>query len=204
VFTEQGVAAVSGVIRSEKANQVSVVIARAFVAMRKTLGQLHGVLQRLEGVELKQLKTDSKLEQVLKALEKDQPAQQGIFFQGQLFDAHVFVSNLIKQARKSLEIIDNYVDESTLLLLSKREKQVKCAVYTRISATLKKDLEKHNQQYPIITLVENHSSHDRFIIIDNTQLYHIGASLKDLGNKCFAFSRMDDVLPELATKLLNA
>jgi hypothetical protein len=204
VFTEQGVAAVSGVIRSEKANQVSVVIARAFVAMRKTLGQLHGVLQRLEVVELKQLKTDSKLEQVLKALEKDQPAQQGIFFQGQLFDAHVFVSNLIKQARKSLEIIDNYVDESTLLLLSKREKQVKCAVYTRISATLKKDLEKHNQQYPIITLVENHSSHDRFIIIDNTQLYHIGASLKDLGNKCFALSRMDDVLPELATKLLNA
>jgi hypothetical protein len=203
VFTEQGVAAVSGVIRSEKANQVSVVIARAFVAMRKTLGQLHGVLQRLEGIELKQLKTDSKLEQVLKALEKGQPAHQGIFFQGQLFDAHVFVSNLIKQARKSLEIIDNYVDESTLLLLSKREKQVKCAVYTRISATLKKDLEKHNQQYPIITLVENHSSHDRFIIIDNTQLYHIGASLKDLGNKCFAFSRMDDVLPELATKLLN-
>jgi hypothetical protein len=194
----------SAVLRSDIAVKVSIQIIQAFVAMRKTLGQLHGVLQRLEVVELKQLKTDSKLEQVLKALEKDQPAQQGIFFQGQLFDAHVFVSNLIKQARKSLEIIDNYVDESTLLLLSKREKQVKCTVYTRISATLKKDLEKHNQQYPIITLVENHSSHDRFIIIDNTQLYHIGASLKDLGNKCFAFSRMDDVLPELATKLLNA
>ena len=191
VFTEQGVSMLSAVLTSDTAIDVSIQIIQAFVAMRKTLGQLHGVLQRLEVVELKQLKTDSKLEQVLKALEKDQPAQQGIFFQGQLFDAQVFVNNLIKQARKSLEIIDNYVDESTLLLLSKREKQVKCTVYTRISATLKKDLEKHNQQYPIITLVENHSSHDRFIVIDNTQLYHIGASLKDLGNKCFAFSRIE-------------
>lgn len=204
VFTEQGVSMLSAVLRSDIAVKVSIQIMQAFVALRKTFGQLHGVIQRLEGVELKQLKTDSKLEQLLQALEKGQPAQQGIFFQGQLFDAHVFVSNLIKQARKSLEIIDNYVDECTLLLLSKREKQVNCTVYTRISATLKKDLEKHNQQYPAITLLENRSSHDRFIIIDNTQLYHIGASLKDLGNKCFAFSRMDDVLPELATKLLNA
>jgi hypothetical protein len=172
--------------------------------MRKTLGQLHGVIQRLEGVEIKQMQTDSKLEQVLKALEKDQPAKQGIFFEGQLFDAHVFASDLIKQASKSLVIIDNYVDEITLLLLSKRKKQVSCMVHTRINAALKKDLEKHNQQYPAITLVENRSSHDRFIIIDQTQLYHIGASLKDIGNKCFAFSRMDNVLPELTNKLLKA
>ncbi|MFN7325552.1 MAG: ORF6N domain-containing protein [Chitinophagales bacterium] len=204
VFTEQGVAAVSGVIKSDKADQVSVAIARAFVAMRKTLGQLQGVIQRLEGVELKQLQTDSKLEQVLKALEKDLPSKQGIFFEGQLFDAHVFASDLIKQANNSLVVIDNYVDETTLLLLSKRKKQVSCTVHTRINAALRKDLEKYNQQYPAITLVENRSSHDRFIIIDDTQLYHIGASLKDLGNKCFAFSRMDKVLPELTTKLLNA
>ena len=128
VFTEQGVSMLSAVITSDTAIDVSIQIIQAFVAMRKTLGQLHGVLQRLEGVELKQLKTDSKLEQVLKALEKDQPAQQGIFFQGQLFDAHVFVSNLIKQARKSLVIIDNYVEETTLLLLSKRKNQVSCTV----------------------------------------------------------------------------
>lgn len=203
VFTEQGVGAVSGVIKSEKADQVSVAIARAFVAMRKTLGKLHGVIQRLEGVELKQLQTDSKVEQLLKAWEKDQPAKQGIFFEGQLFDAHVFASDLIKKANKSLVLIDNYVDETTLMLLSKRKKQVICAVYTRIKPALKKDLEKHNQQYPEITLVENRSSHDRFIILDNIQLYHIGASLKDLGSKCFAFSRMDDVLPELTTKLLK-
>ena len=204
VFTEQGVSMLSAVLRSDIAVKVSIQIMQAFVAMRKTLGQLHGVIQRLEGVEIKQLQTDSKLEQVLKALEKDQPAQQGIFFEGQLFDAHVFASDLIKQASKSLVIIDNYVDETTLLLLSKRKKQVSCTVHTRINAALKKDLEKHNLQYPAITLVENRSSHDRFMIIDQTQLYHIGASLKDLGNKCFAFSRMDNVLPELTAKLLNA
>jgi hypothetical protein len=203
VFTEQGVGAVSGVIKSEKADQVSVAIARAFVAMRKTLGQLHGVIQRLEGVELTQLQTDSKVEQLLKAWEKDQPAKQGIFFEGQLFDAHVFASDLIKKANKSLVVIDNYVDEITLMLLSKRKKQISCTVHTRINPALKKDLEKHNQQYPEITLVENRSSHDRFIILDNIQLYHIGASLKDLGSKCFAFSRMDDVLPEITTKLLK-
>lgn len=203
VFTEQGVGAVSGVIKSEKADQVSVAIARAFVAMRKTLGKLHGVIQRLEGVELKQLQTDSKVEQLLKAWEKDQPAKQGIFFEGQLFDAYVFASDLIKKANKSLVVIDNYVDETTLMLLSKRKKQISCTVHTRINPALKKDLEKHNQQYPEITLVENRSSHDRFIILDNIQLYHIGASLKDLGSKCFAFSRMDDVLPELITILLK-
>ncbi|MFY8190092.1 MAG: hypothetical protein ACOVK9_03935, partial [Bacteroidia bacterium] len=121
----------------------------------------------------------------------------------QLFDAHVFVSDLIKQATKSLVVIDNYVDEYTLLLLSKRNKQLSCMVHTRLNAALKRDLEKHNQQYPAITLIENRSSHDRFMIIDNNQLYHIGASLKDLGNKCFAFSRMDNILPELMAKLLN-
>ena len=204
IFTEQGVSMISAVLRSDIAVKVSIQIMQTFVAMRKALGPLHGVIQRLEGVELKQLQTDSKLEQVLKALEKDLPSQQGIFFEGQLFDAYLFASNLIKQANKSIVIIDHYVDETTLLLLSKRKKQVSCTVHTRINASLKKDLEKHNQKYPAIRLVENRSSHDRFIIIDETQLYHIGASLKDLGNKCFAFSRMDDVLPELSTKLLNA
>jgi hypothetical protein len=202
-FTEQGVSMLSAVLRSDIAVKVSIQIMQAFVAMRKTLSQLHGVIQRLEGVELKQLQTDSKVEHLLKAWEKDLPPKQGIFFEGQLFDAHVFVSDIIKQAQKSLVLVDNYVDETTLLLLSKRKKQVSCTVHTRINASLKKDLEKYNQQYPAITLVENRSSHDRFLILDEIQLYHIGASLKDLGNKCFAFSRMDDLLPDLTIKLLR-
>jgi hypothetical protein len=204
VFTEQGVSMLSAVLTSDTAIEVSIQIIQAFVAMRKTLGQLHGVLQRLEGVELKQLQTESKLEQVLKALEKDLPPKQGIFFEGQLFDAHVFASNLIKQATKSLVLVDNYVDENTLLLLSKRKKGISCTVYTKVKAALKNDLEKHNQQYPAIQIIENRSSHDRFLILDNAKLYHIGASLKDLGNKCFAFSRMDDFLTDLQTKLLKA
>jgi hypothetical protein len=204
VFTEQGVSMLSAVLTSDTAIEVSIQIMQAFVAMRKTLGQLHGVIQRLEGVELKQLQTDNKLEKVLKAMEVESKPKQGIFFEGQLFDAHVFASKLIKQANKSLILVDNYIDENTLLLLSKRKKGVSCTIHTRLKATLKIDLEKHNKQYPAINLVENRSSHDRFLIIDNSELYHLGASLKDLGNKCFAFSLMDDLLFDVQTKLLES
>lgn len=203
VFTEQGVAAVPGVLKSEKADEISVAIARAFVAMRKTLTNLQGIIQRLEGLEIKQLQTDGKLEMILKALEANSPSKQGIFFEGQLFDAHVFASDLVKQAQKSILLVDNYVDENTLLLLSKRKKGVTCTVHTRIHAVLQKDIEKHNKQYPNIDFIENKSSHDRFLILDDSILYHIGASLKDLGNKCFAFSRMDNFLEEVQTKLLK-
>jgi len=203
VFTEQGVSMLSAVLRSNMAIKVSIQIIQAFVTMRKTFANLHGLIQRLEGLESKQLITDSKLEKVLKALEKDSQPKQGVFFEGQLFDAHVFASDLIKKAQKSLVLVDNYIDETTLLLLSKRKKGVECMVHTRNNATLKKDIEKHNLQYPEISVIENRNSHDRFLVIDNTDLYHIGASLKDLGNKCFAFSRMDDLLGDLQTKLLS-
>ncbi|EON75340.1 hypothetical protein ADIS_4044 [Lunatimonas lonarensis] len=202
-FTEQGVAMLSAVLRSEIAVKVSIQIMQAFVAMRKTLGNLHGVIQRLEGVELRQLQTDSKLEQIFQALEKDSKPTQGIFFEGQLFDAHVFASDLVKKAKKSILLLDNYVDETTLLLLSKRKKGVSCIIYTRIKPVLQKDLEKHNKQYDPITLIENKGSHDRFLILDDQELYHIGASLKDLGHKCFAFSRMDDLLETIKLNLLN-
>jgi hypothetical protein len=204
VFTEQGVSMLSAVLRSDIAVKVSIQIIQAFVAMRKTLTNLQGVIQRLEGLEIKQLQTDSKLEQILKALEKDLPPKQGIFFEGQLFDAHVFASDLVKQAQKSILLVDNYVDENTLMLLSKRKKGVICTVHTRLHAVLQKDIEKHNKQYPNIDLIENKSSHDRFLILDDSMLYHIGASLKDIGNKCFAFSRMDNFLDEVQIKLLKS
>jgi phage regulator Rha-like protein len=202
VFTEQGVAMLSAALNTDMAIQVSIQIMQAFVAMRKTLGHLHGVIQRLESLELKQLITDSQLEKVLKALEKNNTPQQGIFFEGQLFDAHVFVSNLIKKAKQSVLLVDNYVNENTLLLLSKRKAKISCTIHTHMTGVLKSDLEKHNKQYPEIAVLENKGSHDRFLLIDQKELYHFGASLKDLGNKCFAFSRMDEVLPELNQKLL--
>lgn len=202
-FTEQGVAMLSAVLRSDVAVQISVQIIQAFVTMRKTMGQLQSVIQRLEGVELKQLHTDNKLELLFKALERDIVPKQGIFFEGQLFDAHVFASDLIKLARSSIELVDNYVDETTLLLLSKRTKGVSCKVHTRIREVLKNDLEKYNKQYPAIELIENRGSHDRFLVIDDIQLYHFGASLKDVGKKCFAFSRMDNLLIDLKNYLLK-
>lgn len=202
VFTEQGIAMLSAVLHTDIAVNVSIQIMKAFVVMRKSLGQLHGLLQRMDGLEIKQLNTDQKIEQIFKLLDKEITPRQGIFFEGQLFDAHVFVSNLIKSAEASIIVVDNYVDENTLILLSKRNKDVKCKVLTRISTALSKDIEKHNQQYPAIELIENRGSHDRFIVIDNTYLYHFGASLKDLAKKCFAFSRMDDLLPGLKEKLL--
>lgn len=203
VFTEQGVAMLSAVLSSDIAIEVSVHIMQAFVAMRKTLGSLQGLIQRLETVELKQLNTDAALEKVFQALEADFIPKQGIFFEGQLFDAYVFVSQLIKQATKRIVLFDHYVDENTLMILSKRRKNVQCVIYAKPNPHLKKDLEKHNRQYAPIQWIENKGSHDRFLILDDKQLYHIGASLKDLGKSCFAFSRMDDLLIAIKHSLLN-
>lgn len=203
VFTEQGIAMLSSVLHTEIAVKVSIQIMKAFVAMRKSLGQLHGLLQRMEGLEIKQLNTDNKIEQIFKKLDNQITPNQGIFFEGQLFDAHVFVSSLIKMAEKSIIVVDNYIDETTLLMLSKRNDNVNCRVLTRINKALKNDLEKHNKQYPPIELIENTASHDRFIIIDNEHLYHFGASLKDVGKKCFAFNKMDSLISDIQSKLLQ-
>jgi hypothetical protein len=192
----------SAVLRSDVAVQISIQIMQSFVSMRRTLRNVQGVIQRIEHIEMKLVQTDSKLETVLKALEKDAIPRQGIFFEGQLFDAHVFVSQLIKKARFHLVLVDNYIDETTLLLLTKRKDHVKCTIYARPKASLLKDLEKHNRQYAHISFKQNCSSHDRFLIVDK-QLYHFGASFKDLGNKCFAFSRMDAFRSEIEAKLLE-
>lgn len=125
---------------------------------------------------------------------------EGIFYDGQIFDAYAFVANIIKSAQKSITLIDNYVDETVLLLLSKRNLNVSAVVYTKtISQQLQLDLQKHNAQYPPIEIKPFSKSHDRFLIIDNTILYHIGASLKDLGKKWFAFSKLDIDIPTIIT-----
>lgn len=203
VFTEQGVAMLSTILKSSVAIKVSIQIMNAFVVMRKSQAQLEGFNQRIESIELKQLQSENKITQIFKALEKSDTLKQGIFFDGQLFDAHVFVSDLIRKAKKSIVVIDNYVNETTLLLLSKRNKKVICEIHTRISLSLKSDLEKYNMQYPEIVLFSNKLSHDRFLIIDDKIVFHFGASLKDLGKKCFAFSRMDSFLVDLKNNLLS-
>ena len=193
VFTEQGVAAVSAVLKSEKAAEVSIMIMRAFVAMRKFILQNAQLFERLYRIELKQLDTDRKINEIFKKLEKNYPRyDKGIFFNGQVFDAWVFVSDLIKSAKSSLILIDNYVDETVLSLFTKKKKGVALDIYTKhISRALKEDAKKFNMQYGGLTLHKFDISHDRFLLIDKTEVFHIGASLKDLGKKWFAFSKMD-------------
>lgn len=192
-FTEQGVATLSSVLTSDRAIEINIHIMRAFVQMRRFIAHNAAIFQRLESVEQKQILTDSKLDQVFEALEAGEiKPKQGIFFEGQIFDAYIFVADLIKSATKSIVLIDNYVDETVLTLLSKRNKNCTACIYTQsISKKLQLDLKKHNQQYSPIDIKTFRNAHDRFLILDDKTIYHFGASLKDLGKKWFAFSRFD-------------
>lgn len=148
----------------------------------------YALQHRVEAIEKRVFEHDFKIEQLLHA---KLPAQQGIFFDGQLFDAYVFVSDLVKSAKKSIVLIDNYVDETVLLLLSKRIDTVKATIYTeKITPQFQLDIIKHNAQYEPVGVEIEKKSHDRFLIIDENQVYHLGASVKDLGKKWFAFSRL--------------
>ena len=202
VFTEQGVAMLSAVLRSETAVKVSIRIIDAFIEMRKFILANTDLFKRMDILESKQTETDRKFSQVFQALEKHDPKpENGIFFDGQIFDAYVFVSDLIRSAKHSIILIDNYIDESVLLLLTKRKQGVKAIIYSRHTKTIMLDLEKHSQQYNPVEFRKLESSHDRFLLIDEVELYHIGASLKDLGKKWFAFSKLNSMTSELLTKL---
>ncbi len=192
-FTEQGVAMLSGVLKSDAAVRVNIQIIRAFVAMKKFLASNARIFHRLEIVEEKQIEYDKKFELVFDAIEsKDIKPEKGIFFDCQIFDAYKFVSDIIKTADKSLILIDNYIDDSVLTLFSKRNKDVQVTIFTKdVSRQLSLDLAKYNSQYMPIEIKEFKQSHDRFLIIDNKEVYHFGASLKDLGKKWFAFSKFD-------------
>ena len=151
----------------------------------------YAINARMDSVEFRVSKLEFQNHEINKVIQKALPLEQGIFYDGQIFDAYAFVSDLIKSARKSIILIDNYVDESVLLLLSKRKKNVLVKILTaNFGQTLKQDLSKHNAQYPPIKIEKFTKSHDRFLIIDKTKVYHIGASLKDLGKKWFGFSKM--------------
>jgi len=193
VFTEQGVSMLSAVLRSDTAVKISITIMNAFVEMRKFIATNATIFQRLDKIELKQLVTDQKFEKVFKALEsKDTIPKQGIFFDGQIFDAHKFVSDIIRTAKKSIVLIDNYIDDTVLTVLSKKSKSVKLTILTKsISKQLQLDIAKYKNQYGELSVIQFDKAHDRFLIIDNETVYHMGASLKDLGKKWFAFSKME-------------
>ena len=191
-FTEQGVSMLSAVLKSDVAIEVSIKIIEAFVAMRRLIVSNTLIYERFERIEQRLSKHDENFDILFKALEdKSLEPKQGIFFDGQIFDAYEFVAGLVKSAKRSIILIDNYIDESVLTLFSKNQ-NVDVTIYTKsISKQLQLDLQKYNAQYRPITIKLFKEAHDRFMIIDESELYHIGASLKDLGKKWFAFSRMD-------------
>lgn len=203
VFTEQGIYMLATILKSKIASNITVSIIRTFSKLRNLILSNNSMLYRFEEVERRLYLHDEKFEKLFNALEDNSlKPKQGIFYDGQVYDAYIFVSNLIKESKTSIVLIDNYCDDTVLTLLSKRESNVKCTIYTKnITKKLLLDLEKHNTQYPNIEIKKFDTSHDRFLILDDKEIYHIGASLKDLGHKWFAFSKLEidsfDILSRL-------
>ena len=206
-FTEQGIAMLSSVLKSQTAVDVNIRIMRAFVSMRRFIATNSQLFQRLETIEYHQLEmkqhqeiTDKRIDEVFKKLDANNPPVQGIFYDGQVFDAYRFVSDLMSNATLSVVLIDNYVDDTVLTLLDKRADGVTATIYTqRISNQFQLDVDRHNTQYPHIEIKQFNKAHDRFLLIDD-EVYHIGASIKDLGKKWFGFTLMRDIT---ATELIN-
>lgn len=210
-FTEQGIAMLSSVLKSKTAVEVNIRIMRAFIAMCRFIATNAQLFQRLETIEYHQLEmkqhqevTDKRIDEVFRRLDADIPPMQGIFYDGQVFDAYRFVSDLIRKAKQAIVLIDNYVDDTVLTLLDKREKGVSATIYTqRVSNQFQLDVDRHNDQYPPIEIKRFNKAHDRFLLVDD-EVYHIGASIKDLGRKWFGFTLMRDITAtELIHKIKN-
>lgn len=203
-FTEQGVSMLAGLLRSEVAINANIAIMRAFVAMRRFLSANAGMFQRIERLERHQMLTDQKMEQVLKRMDELAPAitPEQIFATGCVWDAWSYVSQLVRSAKQRIILIDNFVDERVLLLLTKRADGVAATIHSRYTQQFLLDLEKHNGQYEPIGFVQTpHKSHDRFLIIDD-EVYLMGASIKDMGTSLCAITRLE-MKPDTIMSLLR-
>ena len=201
-FTKNGIAMLSSVLNSETAIDANIYIMRAFTS-KYSLGGHTEVYQRIANIEHHQIEADKRIDEVFRRLDAHTPASQGIFFEGQIFDAYQFVCGLVRQAKKSIVLIDNYVDETVLTLLDKRESGVTATIYTQhFSQQLQLDIARHNAQYPPIEVKPFNRAHDRFLLIDE-EVYHIGASIKDLGKKWFAFTLMRDITSQELLDKIN-
>lgn len=206
MFTEQGIAMLSGVLRSDVAVQASIRIMNTFVEMRRFIANHALLFEKVSDIELKQLEyqknTDEKFDKVFRYIEDHAESEQKIFFDGQIYDAFNLITSIIRKAQKEIILIDGYVDVDTLNILAKKNAGVDVKIYTYASAQLtNRDAAKFNAQYPTLTVKKTQVFHDRFIILDGGTAYHIGASIKDAGKKCFAISLIDD--PGVVTDMLN-
>lgn len=203
-FTEQGIAMLSAVLRSDVAVEVSIKIMNTFVEMRRFLMSNKDLFSRLDRVELKQLETDKKLEEVFNYISTQMEVKQHIFFEGQIYDAFSFMVDLIKKAQKELILIDNYVDTNTLNILCKKNNGVAITIATAGKGSLTpKDITKFNAQYPTLKVKTTDDFHDRFLIVDGIEVYHIGASIKDAGKKSFGITKIEnnDLVQSLIDKV---
>ena len=202
VFTEQGIAMLSGLLKNNIAVQVSINIMNAFVEMRKFLIQNGQIFEKLTNIEYKLLEHDKKFNEVFNQLQVEENIKQKIFFEGQIYDAYSLIIDIIKKANKKILIIDNYIDDSVLKMLTKKNNNVEVVILTSDKSNIQQiDIQKFNKEYPILKVAKTNKFHDRFIIIDNEEMYHLGASIKDLGKKCFGINKIEDV--EIIEKILN-
>lgn len=202
VFTEQGIAMLSAVLKSDIAVEVSVKIMNSFVEMRRFLLSNQELFSRLDRIEIKQLETDRKFEEVFNYIGANTEVKQNIFFNGQIYDAFSFIVGLIRKAKKKIILIDNYVDVNTLNILCKKSQGVDVVIVTAGKGSLStKDITKFNAQYPKLSLKTATDFHDRFLILDKTEVYHIGASIKDAGKKSFGITKIED--KDLVMSLVN-
>ena len=197
VFTEQGISMLASVLHSEVAIKVSIGIMRAFVEMRRFIANNALLFERISNVELKQLEyqkqTDEKLDQIFEYISDHEESNQKVFFDGQIYDAFSLIVSLIQKAKKEIVLIDGYVDVGTLNLLAKKNENVAVVMYTLKRTKLSQgDVDNFNSQYPLLKVRYTRVFHDRFLILDKKNAYHIGASLKDAGKKCFGITLIED------------
>lgn len=202
VFTEYGITMLAGLLKSDIAVNVSIKIVNTFIEMRKFLIQNGQIFERLTNIEYKLLEHDKKFNEVFNQLQVEENIKQKIFFEGQIYDAYSLIIDIIKKANKKILIIDNYIDDSVLKMLTKKNNNVGVVILTSDKSNIQQiDIQKFNKEYPILKVAKTSKFHDRFIIIDNEEMYHLGASIKDLEKKCFGINKIEDV--EIIEKILN-
>ncbi len=202
VFTEYGITMLAALLKSEVAVNISIKIVNIFMQMRKKFSENNQVFERLTSLEYKLLEQEKKINNILGDLKFEENIKQKIFFKGQIYDAYSIIIDIIKSANKKILIIDNYIDDNVLKMLSKKKKDVEVTILTSIKSNIEKlDIKKFNKEYPILKLEKTNKFHDRFIIVDNKEMYHLGASIKDLGKKCFGINKIEDI--KIVEKIIN-
>lgn len=202
VFTEHGITMLAGLLKSNIAINISIKIVNTFIEMRKFLIQNGQVFDRISTLEYKQLENEKNFDKIFNMLQNKDDVKQKIFFEGQIWDSYSLIIDIIKKANNKIVIIDNYIDDSILKMLAKKKNNVESVIITSEKSNISKlDIQKFNKEYPVLKVAKTKKFHDRFILIDNKILYHCGASIKDLGKKCFAITKIEE--EQIINQIIN-